>query len=415
MPQAPHNSASRDLLDVRVLDALRGLTAAYVVLFHATQILLPASATELTSAPGDVAAWWQALMGYGHVAVLLFFLISGFCIHYARATAASQGIAHAFAPRRFALRRLRRLYPVLLLALVLTVACDTLGATLSPTLYAGTGAPAYLTAQLGGGSLSLATLVGNMLFQGGLSSPVFGSNVPLWSLAYEFWFYALYPVLLLLSRRFGSARTLAIVAAVSVLAALPSRFPIPVVPWWTTDVLAHWVTWVAGAAIAEMYARRERLAGRRWALWSGGLAIGAAMLANPGPQGNITNLGWGLALAGLLAGTMLGSPSTTIGRVLESMARRLAPLGAISYSLYALHFPLLVLVLAWWQSTHVSPPVGPGLMIGGSLGAMAFAACVWHLFERHFVSPRPKALAARPLGPATSPSLGALHGQRLLH
>src|SRR5207302_10791525 len=56
--------------------------------------------------------------------------------------------------------------------------------------------------------------------------PAFGTNGPLWSLAFEFWFYALYPLLLLLSVRFGTRRTMGIVLAVSVVGFL-GHHPFP--------------------------------------------------------------------------------------------------------------------------------------------------------------------------------------------
>src|SRR5919201_675758 len=65
-------------MNLRVLDAVRGLAAMYVVAFHATNILWP-------EAPPDSGAFIVAvrqLLGFGHEAVLVFFVVSGFCIHY---------------------------------------------------------------------------------------------------------------------------------------------------------------------------------------------------------------------------------------------------------------------------------------------------------------------------------------------
>jgi hypothetical protein len=91
------------------------------------------------------------------------------------------------------------------------------------------------------------------------------------------------------------------------------------------DVLAHWVTWVAGAFIAELCVRRRRQSGGGWLLIASGLAAGGCMVAQTGTEMNVVDLGWSLALGGLLAGTMLVSPSRTFGRGIESVAHRLAP------------------------------------------------------------------------------------------
>src|ERR1700751_1049072 len=43
------------------------------------------------------------------------------------------------------------------------------------------------------GPISLATFFANLFFLQSLYAPVFGTNVPLWSLAYEAWYSALFP------------------------------------------------------------------------------------------------------------------------------------------------------------------------------------------------------------------------------
>src|SRR5687768_9008588 len=108
-----------------VLDALRGVLALYVVLFHAWGLLWlgglsPESSSLPTSGIAHVLALLATNLRFGHQAVLVFFLISGFCIHHrqAGARAAGGGAQAAHLPlRSFAARRLRRLYPPLFAAL----------------------------------------------------------------------------------------------------------------------------------------------------------------------------------------------------------------------------------------------------------------------------------------------------------
>lgn len=55
-------------------------------------------------------------------------------------------------------------------------------------------------------TLSLPALLGNLVFLQGLVTPPFGSNGPLWSVAYEFWYYIWFPALWLARRgRFSIA------------------------------------------------------------------------------------------------------------------------------------------------------------------------------------------------------------------
>jgi peptidoglycan/LPS O-acetylase OafA/YrhL len=238
-------------MNLRVLDGLRGIAALYVVLHHASRMLW-------TGAPaaGSSLAWGiESFFSFGHQAVLLFFLISGFCIHHRQAQQRATRIPVA----GFAWRRLRRLYPPLVLALIVTAALDHFGAQLSPQLY--TEPSNYWRGPITvGSSYSLQTLVGNLAFQARLSVPELGSNSPLWSLAFEFWFYALYPLLLAGFARVGSRRT---VVAIGVVSAA-SWF---LLGWWPLPhlrVLSDWAVWAFGALLAEAHARGERPRVVRW-------------------------------------------------------------------------------------------------------------------------------------------------------
>ena len=82
------------------LDALRGLAALLVLAYHARGLALP-----------------MGVMGHGYLAVDLFFVISGFVLAraYDAPLAAGEGAA-------FMVRRLKRLYPMMLLGLLVGLA-----------------------------------------------------------------------------------------------------------------------------------------------------------------------------------------------------------------------------------------------------------------------------------------------------
>ena len=71
-------------INLRALDALRGLLAVYVLAGHARWLLWTGHREWLASAP---AAWElplgysSAMLRYGHEAVMVFFVLSGFFIH----------------------------------------------------------------------------------------------------------------------------------------------------------------------------------------------------------------------------------------------------------------------------------------------------------------------------------------------
>jgi len=87
-----------------------------------------------------------------------------------------------------------RLYVVLVPGLLFGFFWDRMGSWLS----AARGIYAHSLSDLGPAvplkNLTLGTLLGNLLFLQTILCETFGSNGPLWSLANEFWYYALFPV-----------------------------------------------------------------------------------------------------------------------------------------------------------------------------------------------------------------------------
>jgi peptidoglycan/LPS O-acetylase OafA/YrhL len=393
---------------------LRGLAALYVMLGHARWLLWASQHEYAASAPskvGSALAVLSASLTFGHQAVLLFFLISGFCIHYRQARSLATSGDGRMNLKSYAWRRLRRLYPPLLLALALTALFDSLGASLNPAYYAGQTAYPSINDAAVAGSRTLTTLFGGLLFQSSLATPSFGTNGPLWSLSYEFWFYALYPLLLVVSGRLGAWLMAALAFGASGVALLATQIGfLPLVPVWVLVVLSYWVVWACGALIAEAYVGRVRVPFLRWLAPLGALGVvylaGSSVLKRLDPSANIDSpardLQWGLALAVLLAFGMLSAPAW-LARIAAPGRRILAPLGSISYSLYVVHFPCLALISAWWLSSHDRLPLGAELAIPGALSALVLAGVSWYFVERHFTTHNAAARRA-PAAPHPSPA-----------
>ena len=98
--------------------------------------------------------------------------------------------------RNYLLNRLTRLYVVLIPALLFGGLLDVAGIhPFGPGgIYSGqTGTHELTFAVLN--RLSVPILVGNYAFLQGIYVPTFGSNGPQWSLANEFWYYRVFPLL----------------------------------------------------------------------------------------------------------------------------------------------------------------------------------------------------------------------------
>ena len=157
-------SASSSLL----LDTVRFTAALAVLLHHFTD--------------SRMSTGWPHLGVLGHEAVCVFFVLSGFVIRLVTVTrAATLG--------QYAIDRASRIYSVVAPALLATVVCEALAATLRPEAYA-TMRDAFawrdVTLQL------LANLTFTAQNWGFGLNPL--SNAPFWSLSYEVLYYALYGV-----------------------------------------------------------------------------------------------------------------------------------------------------------------------------------------------------------------------------
>ena len=371
------------------LDGLRGLAALWVLLHHARWLLWEGwenftRDTHAYSALNRALAFALAPLRYGHEAVLFFFVLSGFVIHlgFARRLAAEGESARFDWPRYF-FRRVRRLYPPLVFALLLTLALDALGAARGWSIYSGTTPCALINSEIGRDH-SIGTALGNLAFLMQSWVPCFGSNGPLWSLHYEWWFYMLYPALWLVSRR--SAMTAALL--VTLLFALSWLIgPDAGHAFFIAQIFTALLTWWLGALLADIYTGRIRI---RWSaltplvLLLPALPFATPMLARRWPafaHGWMPDTFYGLGFAGLFACCFALRER---GWSLHFLGR-LKPLGDMSYTLYIVHMPILVFLSGWVMSRS------PGGVLPSHFGwaALGTLACLLVAWLAHFIVERP--------------------------
>ncbi|MDA0570554.1 acyltransferase family protein [Burkholderia gladioli] len=377
-PAAPDN---KDAL----IDALRGFAALLVAYFHCRQIVwIGMQAFHRAHGhaldPNALAAYLTFPFAWGSAGVPIFFVISGYCIHrnIALKLAAAPGTRLDVA--NFWARRFARIYPVLLAALLLTLALDLVSLQFTPVSHKirEIGWQAFLV---------------NLLSLQGIAGQTYGSNGALWTLSLEVQFYAVYPLWFAMRKRIGIMPLVAAVAIVNLASAwLFERHDIQV-------FTSYWLSWTLGALIAELRAGRgaNRLPSRGWYLaGAAGIALGCAAF-HFGQYGAFQL--WSLGFACYLyAAIARPAPS-------NALVRGFAWFGEFSYSLYLIHLPLFVCLGSLLYRSQLQSAIWPSFMFLAA--AIPLAWLFYRAVERPAMRWSASLKPAPKTAPATAPAAAA--------
>ncbi len=385
------------------LELVRGLAALEVFVDHLLQL------PDLR----ERFQWLVPLSNFATEAVVLFFVLSGTVIRIALERSGWQ-LGH------FVRARLVRILPVYLIALAVAAFAQwRLGDAIDPVQY-------------GGHLLFLQTIQGQLVF------PV-STNLPLWSLSYEMFFYAVTALVLALTRSPAPGRgwtawaLLAGAAALSTYVATPGGFP-----GYAQTMLAMSASWLLGFHAPELGRRLRPTAAQAavflaliplvsrlptvhgyyaptrffllaaltlplilhlratgegepprplflWTLAAAVFAIAAATLVTSDSLPSSKRIYTLLPLGVLL----VARPAIALGQwFVRTGERWILEFGRSSYCLYAVHFPILALTrhaFDRWLPQLVVPIVAVGLLVW----VAEFGIQPW--IARRVAAPRPAA------------------------
>ncbi len=322
-------------------------------------------------------SWYSPLLHGGSIGVDIFFVLSGFII--TTMLWRSRGPARLLpAWGAFLRRRVVRLYPALLGLVVLAVVLYALtpAAPLAPGEVARRGALVL-------GQASAFWAAGQ---SGSFWLPSLHPFAQTWSLAIEWYFYLLWPLVVLAARSRGTtARRLALLslaaAALLYLTSLPlSAF------WFYFGPTARFAEILAGAALA-LWFQAGGTPSRPWRLATPAsvaalLTIGAITVFAPAAH-HLLYRYVEVPLTVLATLTLIYAGYSNPGGPVHRLVghRWLAGVGRCSYSLYLWHVvPLLLL-----EQTPLPRPV---LGVLAVVGTIALTALSYHVLERPFLRPR---------------------------
>ncbi|NVM74434.1 peptidoglycan/LPS O-acetylase OafA/YrhL/predicted ATP-grasp superfamily ATP-dependent carboligase [Duganella sp. SG902] len=356
------------------LDLVRVASALLVVLYHSNLRLLSVDKLPLSD--------------HGHAAVIVFFVLSGYVIAHITATRETT-------PLDYWASRLARLYSLALPAVLLTPVLDLLGEAMAPQFYDG-----RTTHDLGWLRI-LASLA--FLNETWTLSIMSFSNVPYWSLCYEFWYYVLFAIL-----AFTRGRKRLLYASAAMMLIGPKILLLA--PVWATGVLLQrWnalkhvgrrpaaaLLLASCAAYVLFHAYGLTEAGSAWlrqligAHWHQQLAFSRYF---------ITDYLLALIVACHFIAVRALSPP------LQAVAPLVRAAAACTFSIYLLHQPLIQFYAALFNGD----PSGPGfyLLTMAAVFASIIAIAVaterqrhhWrHWIRRMLAPPTPQPLPAVVLG-----------------
>jgi peptidoglycan/LPS O-acetylase OafA/YrhL len=346
------------------LDLLRWLASWLVVLCH---LGLMSLLEPNLSALSMFSRW-------GHEAVVLFFVLSGFIIQHAASTSDRT-------LQEFLTSRLTRIYSVVIPAIILTIVFDQIGQRVDPEMYAKM---AIDEAQSGPISRTIVSLT---FFNQSWKYVRMFSNLPYWSICYEFWYYILFAVYFY---RTGRTR-LVLLLSTALLAG----------PW----ILLLLPVWLLGCAVYK------ETSSQGWSKIAVALAFLQPLAVLPiYAQLDLLALSqqWSAEISAWLGGYRLGSSTTfvadyvlalsfalhlmaakRVSRYLLVATKPLAPiiraLAGRSFTLYLMHLPLMYMLLAL-TSAYAGSFVRAGLVVVATFAMpLALASLCEH--QRHRLKP----------------------------
>ena len=329
---------------LRGIDALRGAAALGVVLYHAIAQGKDFVPDNLLHYPVRVI---QFASSFGYIGVFLFFFISGFCIHLQWARAKAAGTEADIRFGAFWKRRIRRLYPPYLIALLifLLLSAGTAGINLTHFFFYDIGMHLLMLHNLDPGTC-------------------YTINGVFWTLAIEEQLYLAYFLLLFVRVRWGWGVTIAVCLAarlgwmlLSHVVWLKTGFGIPI----PESAAAHWFTWALGALGVEVMFGLVRLRG-----WSRDLRLATLLIIAASAISSylpsipkemllhdaswfVIHPFWGLGFFILVNRMVLTENSWLRQARLPSLVSIFSTLGVFSYSIYLTHE---LVIMQSWRWTH---------------------------------------------------------------
>jgi len=353
------------------LDMIRGLAALVVFLGHSKSVFI-ASSTAITS-KADLAAKADDLSGkatFSHAAVIVFFVLSGYLV--------GGGAVRSLRNKRwsasnYAIARLSRLWTVLIPILLLGYGLDHLGVSLSQpgSIYQGPAGQGIVSTGLLD-AMSIGNLFLNLFFLQKIITEPFGTNGPLWTLSYEFWFYVAFPFLMF-----------SLHPATRISTRLASVFSLMCISLFVgTSISIYFLIWLLGVLIEISPKTLKNRSAYLSTLISAPIfvliVVALVKIKLPLIMTDMIEACFFAVLCYFVVQLQVPTKDNLVSHTAKGLS-------AVSYTLYLAHVPILVFIsgmlMPQWQPWPLNLV---GLIKFGLVTSTVFLACIalYWLFER---------------------------------
>ena len=317
------------------LNLSRWLAAFLVVISHVRHLIL-VDFKDVVDKTAIVKGLYL-VTGLGDEAVVVFFVISGYLVGaltYERWQTNGPNL------RAYAIVRFSRIYTVLLPALVVGLVLDLVGLKWFNASELYTNSAQYKTTSLAvviSSAIDIRHFLGNVFMLQGILTSSLGSNGPLWSLSFEWWYYFLFA---LVGAGFTGRKKFRLVYG---LGAVATAFILPI------KLVLYGNIWILGMVA---YAWTKRAKHRPPPLLGIGVFLAALFISRINHNiDNLTNheslmreFSRDFILASAFGLALVGA-SRIVGNL--ALPKLHADLAGFSFSTYLYHFPAMVFCVAF--------------------------------------------------------------------
>lgn len=349
---------------VSFLDLSRWIAASIVFVGHLRNPMFFGYSSVPAGDRGVVVQLWYFVTGWHAEAVVVFFVLSGYLVGGLSSARLSMG---RFSLANYSIDRVTRLFVAFLPALALTAALDIAGNYWFHGVGFWTHAHPMIKAKVATGAFetyaTLSIFLKNALMMQTIWAPSFGSNQPLWTISLEFWFYVVFG-LVLAAGLAGSfrLRLFGIAAAVGTAAVLGGPFSL-FMGLWLLGVGAAFVPW---RSVERPVAALALL---------GALLTLVRVFDNYFDHHEFARIAKEYAIAATFAWLCVSMRGVSF-KPLEWAGGFNKFMADFSYSLYLIHFPTMLFILAALHATGRFPSIATGYSPGSAQGLLVYGAMI---------------------------------------